>query len=84
MNCPYCNKETDCGVIQSQHELKWKKNRHIFTVEKESDILLSARNIWKGSAIKAYHCPECKKIVIDYSEECDLNKKKPKKSTSDH
>ena len=75
MNCPYCNKETECGTIQSQHELRWQEARHIFITHKETDVMLSERNVWKGSAVKAYLCRECKKIVIDYSTECDLNKK---------
>ena len=75
MNCPYCNKETECGVLQSQHEIRWQEARHIFITHKENDVMLSERNIWKGSAIKAFLCRECKKIVIDYSNECDLNKK---------
>lgn len=83
MNCPYCNEEMECGVIQSQHELKWRKHRHIFISQHNMDVQLSARNIWKGSAVKAYACPDCKKIIIDYAEECDLNKKPKEQSISD-
>lgn len=75
MKCPYCNKDTEPGVIQSQHALRWQKTRYIFLTKRETDITLSDQNIWKGSAVKAYLCRECQKIVIDYSEECDLNHK---------
>ena len=75
MKCPYCNKETEAGVIQSQHAIRWQKNRYFFITHKESDVTLSEQNFWKGSAIKAYHCTDCKKIIIDYSVECDLNHK---------
>ena len=84
MNCPYCNKDTECGVIQSQHEIRWREARHIFITHKETDVTLSGRNIWKGSAARAYLCRECKKIIIDYSAECDLNKKQYNKSDEDN
>ena len=78
MNCPYCNNELECGVIQSQHEIRWQKARHIFATHSDTSIMLSDRNIWRGSAIKAFLCRECSKIVIDYADEqCDLNKKQP-------
>ena len=76
MKCPYCNKETESGVIQSQHALRWQKARYLFMTQKEHDITLSEQNIWKGSAIRSYLCRDCKKIIINYSEECDLNRKK--------
>ena len=80
MNCPYCNKETEMGLIQSQHAIRWQKTRYFFMTQRESDITLSNQNVWKGSAVKAYLCRECEKIVIDYSEECDLNRKNSKKN----
>ena len=27
MNCPYCGKEMEKGVIQSPHEINWKKKK---------------------------------------------------------
>ena len=76
MNCPYCNKELEAGVIQSQHELRWQKVRHIFISHSDTTVMLSDRNIWRGSAVKAMLCRECQKIIIDYADEyCDMNKK---------
>ena len=76
MNCPYCNSEMKNGVIQSQHEIKWQKSRRIFMYKSENDITLSALNIWKGSAVRAFLCEECRKVIIDYADAtCDMNEK---------
>jgi len=29
MNCPYCNKEMEHGVIQSPQEISWNRKKHI-------------------------------------------------------
>ena len=42
----------------------------------ENDITLSALNIWKGSAVRAFLCEECRKVIIDYADAtCDMNEK---------
>lgn len=70
------------GAIQTQHELRWQKTRHLFVTRRESDVMLSHKNIWKGSAAKAFLCRECQKIVIDYSTpDCDLNYSQPEPDT---
>ena len=79
MKCPYCDKGMESGVMQSQHSIRWQKTRYLFLTEKETDITLSKKNFWKGSAIRAYRCGECKKIIIDYSSDCDLNHKSTEK-----
>lgn len=70
MNCPYCGKEMEKGVIQSPHEISWKKKKSFFgrAMFHEGSVVLSELSFMSGSAVIAYLCRDCKKIVIDYSE----------------
>lgn len=71
MKCPYCCKEMDKGVIQSQQEIAWHKKKHFFIradLHKDS-VCLSEFSFLKGSAVEAWLCRECSKVIIDYSAE---------------
>jgi hypothetical protein len=72
MKCPYCNNEMKLGVIQSPHEINWKpKKSYIFGNASfhEDAVVLSELSLFKGSCVNAYHCLDCKKIIIAYGEE---------------
>ncbi|MBQ1827205.1 MAG: hypothetical protein II126_04450 [Erysipelotrichaceae bacterium] len=73
MKCPYCNKEMEKGAIQSQQEIAWLKGdkRHLFAKADfhEGSVVLSRLSIIKGAAVTAYLCRDCRKVVIDYSDE---------------
>lgn len=78
MHCPYCAKEMEKGLIHSPHELNWLKGekRKLFTRASlhEDSVVLSELSVMKGSAVVAYRCADCEKIIIDYSDETsDLN-----------
>lgn len=79
MECPYCRKELEQGMIQSPHELSWKKKSSFVGragFHKDS-IILSELSMLKGSKVTAYLCRSCEKIVIDYSNHsCDANQTK--------
>ncbi len=80
MKCPYCGGETETGVITSPHELSWIKGekRPFFSRAEfhEGAVVLSGFSALKGSAVKAYLCRECRKVIIDYSDlHSDLNVK---------
>ena len=69
MNCPYCQKETESGVIQSPHEIVWtrKKRNPLFRSHRrypEGSVVLADFSL-TGSAVPAYYCRTCRKIVID-------------------
>ena len=70
MKCPYCGKEMEKGLIQSPNEIAWLKGekRKLFTKASfhADSVLLSEFSALKGSAVAAYNCNECKKIVINY------------------
>lgn len=78
MNCPYCNKEMEKGLIQSSQEIAWIKGdkRKLFAKAEfhENAVALSEFSFWKGSAVVAYHCADCHKVIVDYSDaRSDLN-----------
>ena len=80
MKCPYCNKEMEEGIIQSPQEISWKKGikRHVVGRAQfhEGSVVLSELSFMKGSAVKAFLCRICMKVIIDYSDEkSDLNQR---------
>lgn len=70
MNCPYCGKLMEEGVIQSPHEISWKNERKLLgrAMFHEDAIILSKLAFIRGSAVIAYRCSDCEKIVIDYKD----------------
>ena len=70
MRCPYCNEEMICGSVQSQREIFFttKPDQHwlIPSINKKDEIMLSSHN-WSKPTCMAYHCPACRKVIIDYS-----------------
>ena len=80
MKCPYCEKEMELGFIQSPQELSWKKGdkRPLLgrAQIREGSVILSELSFLKGSAVTAFLCRECKKVIIDYSDEnSDFNQR---------
>ncbi len=69
MNCPYCNGQMETGVIQSPHELAWKRKKSLIgaaELQKDS-VVLAERSFMKGSCVTAYLCRYCNKVVIEVS-----------------
>lgn len=79
MNCPYCGKEMELGVIPSRHEIAWFKGvkRPALSAKFHSGaVVLSRMSFWNGSAVAAYLCGNCKKVIIDYiSKYSDYNER---------
>ncbi len=73
MKCPYCGKDTEKGLLQSPYEISWFKGdrRHLFGRSEFHDgsVVLSELSLIKGSAVTAYLCRDCRKVIIDYSDE---------------
>ena len=69
MTCPYCQKEMEKGLIQSPHEIAWLKGekKHLFAKASlhEDSVVLSELDFWQGSAVTAYLCRDCGKVIID-------------------
>lgn len=69
MKCPYCNKKMEQGVIQSPQEISWQKKKRLLSRSDMYDdaVCLSPWSFLKGSAVEAWLCRDCNKVVIDYS-----------------
>ena len=81
MNCPYCGKKMEPGMLTSVHDLTWwkegkRRKTSIYPRNQEGSIVLSGMSYLNGGAVEAYLCRECKKIIIDFIDgKCDLNKR---------
>lgn len=66
MNCPYCGKEMEKGSILSNgSSLLFSVRAHPFLkLAGKGDVPL-ARGL--DAEVSAYHCPACRKIMIDYA-----------------
>ncbi len=78
MKCPYCGLEMEQGLIQSNQELSWipgSRRKFFGRAEFHKDsVVLSSFSFLRGSAVTAYLCRSCGKIVIDCGDEAsDLN-----------
>lgn len=75
MECPYCNNEMEKGIIRSPQEISWDRKKHWVgrAQDHEGSVLLSKLSIMKGSAVISYLCRDCKKVMIDYEAQHDLN-----------
>ncbi len=72
MQCPYCGKGMEKGLISSPQEIAWLKGEKKPLLGRaafhDGSVVLSELSVMKGSAVTAYLCRECKKVLIDYSE----------------
>ena len=80
MICPYCGSEMEQGLIQSPHEISWTKGekKHLFGRAEfhQGSVVLSELSFLKGSAVAAWLCRSCEKVIIDYSDETsDFNRR---------
>lgn len=73
MNCPYCGKEMEKGLIQSPQEIAWikgEKKRFFGSADfHEGSVVLSELSFLTGSAVTAFLCRDCRKVLIDYADE---------------
>ena len=69
MKCPYCNKDMQQGVIESNHILRWKKTGSLINRFKAHGhaVRLSRGSFVKGESAEAWLGRDCCKVVIDYS-----------------
>ena len=69
MKCPCCGKEMIHGVIQSGRQVFFttEPHKHCFIPEGNEEVLLTTHN-WTRPTCVAFHCSQCKKVIIDYSD----------------
>ena len=67
MNCPYCNEEMEMGCIESARGFYFTKKPHTLVFSpKVDEIPLAPVNVFDGSRHSAFHCKNCKTILIKY------------------
>ncbi len=68
MKCPFCVNQMEQGFLQGGNLLVWTKKRHYLSLlTKEGEVELD-RNYLVGTALPAWICRNCKKVIADYSE----------------
>lgn len=75
MNCPMCNSDMKAGYSSANTSLSWiNKEKFESFMFKDEDLARSGlRNLfpWKGEYFQAFNCPECKVVLVDYSQKYD-------------
>ncbi len=69
MQCPYCKKEMGKGLLQSGKMMLWTRKKHYLSLRPKGDDLLLDENYLTGTAVPAWICRSCQKILIDYANE---------------
>ena len=74
MKCPYCNAKMKLGQIEADNLLSWKPDGERSTggtrwAKSPNSIVLAKYFLLAPASVDAFYCKECKKIIIDVSEE---------------
>ena len=67
MDCPYCGKAMEKGLIASAEPINFLKNEHFINQPKTEDgeFNLARASAFKRATVDAFLCRDCGKIVID-------------------
>ena len=66
MICPFCGRPMVTGFVQARDQIYFTEKKHkFFFAASADDVILSKKNMTCPTCL-AYHCPDCKKVVIDY------------------
>lgn len=69
--CPYCGKEMELGYIQCRDGVTWTPKKQLvasLSFFGNGSVRIENGAADNSTAVYAYNCPECKKVIIDYSE----------------
>ena len=65
MTCPFCEKEMTAGALQCGGRTYFTtKPRFFARIPREEDVGIAT----SADAVTAWHCPDCKRIILDYSD----------------
>lgn len=71
MDCPYCRKEMRAGKIPASYDaVRWYEADE--EIGYTGGIPLSGRPIVKVKYAKAYHCPDCRMVIIPVPTEEEI------------
>ena len=73
MKCPCCGKKMISDVVQSARMIFFatKAHKHWFVPYKSKNETELSSHSWARPTSVAYHCFECKKVVIDHDVEVE-------------
>ena len=76
MNCPVCGKEMTKGFLRAARAVYFSEEEleHLFVRPNERIALLTRENLTSPSGT-AWHCRDCKKVVVDYADIPQSNRK---------
>jgi len=65
MNCPYCGKPMEEGVLNSRGPVHWSESASGLSVPTQrGDVILG--KLLGALRPKAWLCRDCRKVVVDY------------------
>ena len=69
MNCPVCGKEMKKGCLRAARTVFFYDENHdgLLLRPNEHKVLLTRDN-FTGPVGTAWHCRDCKKVVVDYAD----------------
>lgn len=73
MKCPYCGNEMINGFVQGSRGFFFAVEKHsvwFWPDRSKGEFLLSSNNFTVPTCA-AYHCSNCKKVILDYSIEVE-------------
>ena len=70
MKCPYCQKNMEKGFIQCRDGIHWTPKKQLVAALSEfgKDSVSLENGVGNNRAVYAYHCADCKKVIIDYEK----------------
>ncbi|MBR5269258.1 MAG: hypothetical protein IKU21_01985 [Anaerotignum sp.] len=70
MKCPYCQKDMEKGFIQCRDGIHWTPKKQLVAALSEfgKDSVSLENGVGNNRAVYAYHCADCKKVIIDYEK----------------
>ena len=67
MTCPYCGRQMTEGFIQARGEVYFTEAPHKLLFGASGKDVVLTRHNRTAPTCAAWHCPACKKVLIDYS-----------------
>lgn len=70
MKCPGCGKEMEKGAVQSARGFYFttEPSRFLPVPSLDTDVRLSGGGKLQNATCTAFHCRDCKKVILDYAE----------------
>lgn len=68
MTCPYCRRDMEQGLLQSQRVIFFTKKKKVWLLTPVGDDVKVSKNNWTTPNAEAHLCRSCEKIIV----ECDL------------